>query len=139
MMKLVSNDLKEVGILLNKLRVDSYIDIYMETEFLSKGYLLDKKLNLYKYIDGLKFNEETHNFGHFIELFKNSNKIDYNTIKTYLLDELKILEKEYTDDRSLELNTIELIKIESSECEFNSSILFNRIEEKLLELIEGEK
>ncbi len=132
-MKLVSNDLKEIGTLLNKLRKDAYIDIYKETEFLSIGYLVDKDLNLYKYADSLKFSNDTHNFGHFIELFKNSKKLDYNSIKTYLLDELKIIEKEYLDDRNEELNTIELISIESNECEFNNSILFNEIEIKLLE------
>ncbi|MBR4262480.1 MAG: hypothetical protein IKQ35_03870 [Bacilli bacterium] len=138
-MKLISNDLKEIGILLNKLRVDSYIDIYKETEFLSTGYLLDKDLNLYKYTDSLKFNEDTHNFGHFIELFKNSRKLDYNIVKTHLLEELNILEKEYEDDRTSELNTIELIKIDSSECEFNNSTLFEIIENKLLELSESER
>ena len=139
MMILISDNIKDIGCLLNELRSNSYIDIYMETEFLSKGYLLDKDLYLYKYLDSLKFNENTHSFGNFIELYKSSNKIDYNSINNYLKNELKLDEKNYKDDREIELNTIEIIKLESSEYEFNNSILYKNIENKLLELLGSEK
>lgn len=130
-MKVISNKESEIGNLLNEKRVESYVDIYMETEFLGRGYLIDKDLYLYKYGWGYMFNKANHEFGMKYELLKSENTVSYEMIEDYLIKELNIVEKEYKESVDDEKSSCEIIKLKSFIKEFNNNELYDLIQEKI--------
>ena len=61
-MRKISQKESEIANSLNEKRQEAYLDIYKETEFSGLGILIDKDLNVYKYMWNTGFNKETHNF-----------------------------------------------------------------------------
>jgi len=135
-MKLICEKESEVANTLNSKRGKAYIDIYKETDFKGLGILIDEELNIYKYGWGLNFNKETHNFANNNYLYISEKKINYEEIEKYIINELKILEKEYNDDSNEEERYSEILKLKSYVNEFANKDLYDKIKLKIANMIE---
>lgn len=135
-MKIISEKESEVANTLNSKRGTAYIDIYKETDFKGLGILIDEKLNVYKYGWGLNFNKETNSFGNSNYLYLYDKKINYEEIEKYIIEELKVLEKEYVDDSNNEERFSEIIKLKTYVNEFANKEIYDKIKEKIANMIE---
>ena len=135
-MKIISEKESEVANTLNSKRGKAYVDIYKETDFKGLGVLIDEELNVYKYGWGLNFNKETNSFGNSNYLYLCDTKIDYDEIEKYIIEELKVLEKEYLDDSNEEERYSEIIKLKTYVNEFSNKDIYDKIKEKIANKIE---
>ena len=135
-MKIISEKESEVANTLNSKRGKAYVDIYKETDFKGLGVLIDEELNVYKYGWGLNFNKETNSFGNSNYLYLCDKKIDYDEIEKYIIEELKVLEKEYLDDSNDEERYSEIIKLKTYVNEFSNKDIYDKIKEKIANMIE---
>lgn len=135
-MKIISEKESEVANTLNSKRGKAYVDIYKETDFKGLGVLIDEELNVYKYGWGLNFNKETNSFGNSNYLYIYDKKIDYDEIEKYIIEELKVLEKEYLDDSNDEERYSEIIKLKTYVNEFSNKDIYDKIKEKIANMIE---
>ena len=135
-MKIISEKESEVANTLNSKRGKAYVDIYKETDFKGLGVLIDEELNVYKYGWGLNFNKETNSFGNSNYLYLCDKKIDYDEIEKYIIEELKELENEYLDDSNDEERYSEIIKLKTYVNEFSNKDIYDKIKEKIANMIE---
>lgn len=135
-MKIISEKESEVANTLNSKRGKAYVDIYKETDFKGLGVLIDEELNVYKYGWGLNFNKETNSFGNSNYLYLYDKKINYDEIEKYIIEELSVLEKEYLDDSNDEERYSEIIKLKTYVNEFSNKNIYDKIKEKIANMIE---
>lgn len=135
-MKIISEKESDIANTLNSKRIKAYVDIYKETDFKGLGVLIDEELNVYKYGWGLNFNKETHNFANSNYLYLLDKKINYEELEKYIIEELKILEKEYKDDSNDEERYSEILKLKSYVNEFASKDLYDKLINKIANMIE---
>lgn len=135
-MKIISEKESEVANTLNSKRGKAYVDIYKETDFKGLGLLIDEELNVYKYGWGLNFNKETNSFGNSNYLYLYDKKINYEEIEKFIIDDLKVLEKEYLDDSNDEERYSEIIKLKTYVNEFSNKDIYDKIKEKITNMIE---
>lgn len=135
-MKIISEKESEVANTLNSKRGKAYVDIYKETDFKGLGLLIDEELNVYKYGWGLNFNKETNSFGNSNYLYLYDKKINYEEIEKFIIDDLKVLEKEYLDDSNDEERYSEIIKLKTYVNEFSNKDIYDKIKEKIANMIE---
>lgn len=135
-MKIISEKESEVANTLNSKRGKAYVDIYKETDFKGLGLLIDEELNVYKYGWGLNFNKETNSFGNSNYLYLYDKKINYGEIEKFIIDDLKVLEKEYLDDSNDEERYSEIIKLKTYVNEFSNKDIYDKIKEKIANMIE---
>lgn len=134
-MRKISEIESEIGNILNKKREKAYIDIYKETEFSGMGVLIDHELTVYKYIWNTAFNKDTHNFSINNYLYECSNKINYKDLESYLINELNIVEKIYQNTSNDMEKYREIIKLESYINEYFNKELYEKIINKISDMI----
>ena len=134
-MRKISEKESEIANTLNQKRVNAYLDIYKETDFSGLGILVDEELNVYKYIWNLSFNKENHNFNINNCLYRLRNKINYEELENYLIKDLNIIEKDYSNNSTEMERYNEIIKLKTYINELFNKELFEQIKDKLQELI----
>jgi len=127
----ISGKESEIGNILNEKRIKAYLDIYKETEFSGVGILIDENLNVYKYIWGIGFDSETHNFSNNSYLYKSDVKINYEELENFLIKDMNIVEIKYLDNTNKEEQYSEIIKLKTYVNEFSNKILYDKIKEKV--------
>jgi len=137
-MEKISEKVSEIANSLNQKRLKAYIDIYKETEFSGLGVLVDEELNVYKYMWNLGFNRDTHSFSNNNYLYKSKKKADYNLLEKYLINDLNIIEKEYLNDSNEEEKYSEIIRLNNYVNEFSNCVLYDKIKEKISDMIKEE-
>lgn len=137
-MRKISQKESEIANTLNEKRQEAYLDIYKETEFSGLGILIDKELNVYKYMWNTGFNKETHNFSINNYLYKSKNKINYEELENFLIKELNIIEKDYSNNSNEMERYNEIVKLKSYINEFFNKELYENIKEKVSILIKEE-
>lgn len=134
-MRKISQKESEIANTLNEKRQEAYLDIYKETEFSGLGILIDKELNVYKYMWNTGFNKETHNFSINNYLYKSKSKIKYEELESFLINELNIVEKVY-ENTSNEMDRYnEIVKLKGYINEFFNKELYEKIIQRISEMI----
>ena len=134
----ISERESEIANTLNQKRVNAYLDIYKETDFSGLGILIDEELNVYKYMWNVSFNRETHNFSTNNYLYQLRNKITYEQLENYLIKELNIIEKKYSNNSTEMERYNEIIKLKTYVNELFNKELFEQIKDKLIEVLKEE-
>ena len=86
---------KEVAEKLEKMRVSAIIDLHEWNGTKGQGMILNSDGSLYTYDWFLGFNKNTNNFGVRTSLEKVKDKIDCDSIKKYLQEDIGIFKIEY--------------------------------------------
>ena len=134
-MREISQKESEIANILNEKRQEAYLDIYKETEFSGLGILIDKELNVYKYMWNTGFNKETHNFSINNYLYKSKSKIKYEELESFLINELNIAEKVY-ENTSNEMDRYnEIVKLKVYINEFFNKELYEKIIQRISGMI----
>ena len=134
-MRKISQKESEIANTLNEKRQEAYLDIYKETEFSGLGILIDKELNVYKYMWNTGFNKETHNFSINNYLYKSKSKIKYEELESFLINELNIVEKVY-ENTSNEMDRYnEIVKLKVYINEFFNKELYEKIIQRISGMI----
>ena len=84
------------------------------------------------------FNKETHNFSINNYLYKSKNKINYEELENFLIKELNIIEKDYSNNSNEMERYNEIVKLKSYINEFFNKELYENIKEKVSILIKEE-
>ena len=137
-MKRISSKESEVANILNSKRDKAHVDIYKESDFSGIGILVDEELNVYKYEWKTVFNKETHNFNINNYLYESKNKMNYEELEHYLINDLSIVEKTYDNDSDEETRTAEIIRLNGYEGEFQNKELYDKIRERISNLLKEE-
>lgn len=131
----ISQKESEIANTLNSKRLNAYLDIYKETDFSGLGILIDEELTVYKYLWNISFSKETHNFTTNNYLYKCRNKINYEELEHYLINELNIVEQEYKNNSNDMERYSEIIRLKNYINEFSNKELYEIIKEKLSNMI----
>jgi len=131
----ISQKENEIANTLNMKRVNAYLDIYRETDFSGLGILIDEELFVYKYIWNVSFHKETHNFVTNNYLYRCRKKINYEELEQYLINDLNIVEKEYNNNSTEMERYNEIVKLKSYINEFFNKELYDKIKEKISNMI----
>lgn len=134
----ISEKENEIANTLNQKRVDAYLDIYKETDFAGLGILVDKELTVYKYLWNISFSKETHNFSTNNYLYRLRNKINYEDLEKILIQELNIVEKDYSNNSTDMERYNEIIKLNNYVNEFFNKELYENIKDKLSKILKEE-
>lgn len=134
-MKEISKKESEISNILNSKRLNACLDIYKETDFSGLGILIDEELFVYKYLWNTCFNKEHNSFSINNYLYKSKNKINYEELEKYLIIDLNIVEKNYINTSSEMEKYNEIIKLNSYANEFFNKELYEKIKEKISNMI----
>ncbi len=134
-MRKITDKEKDIANFLNSKRNKAFIDIYEEKEFSGLGILIDEDLKVYKYLWEMRFNKKNNSFAIVNEMYEFENRMIYEKIESFLLKDLNIVEKEYTDDSDANIKTMEIIRLKGYVNEFKNRVLFKKIINKINDIL----